>query len=76
MVWRGEKDIFICGECVEHIRDGFIADLVHVTAVRQFQRHQPGTAVTLVRTNIKTLEAADKAWDEAHLDQTGRRPSR
>jgi hypothetical protein len=51
--------------CREH-KDGFVADLIHITAVREFQRFQPGMGTTLVRTSVKTLEAADRAWDETH----------
>ena len=66
MVWRGKTDIFICGECAENIKDGFMADLIHITAVRQLQRSRPGAGFTLVRTSVQTLEAADRAWDQAH----------
>ena len=42
MVWRCETDILICSDCAEHIRDGFMADLVHLSAVKQFQKLQAG----------------------------------
>jgi len=66
LIWRCKADILICGDCAENIKSGLVADLVHITAVREFQRHQPGMGTTLVRTSVKTLEAADKAWDEAN----------
>jgi hypothetical protein len=66
MVWRGTTDIFICGGCAESVKDGFMADLIHLSAVKQFERLQPSAGFTLVRTSVKTLEAADRAWDQAH----------
>jgi hypothetical protein len=70
MVWRGKIDILICSDCAEHIRDGFMADLVHLTAAKQFQKLQPRAAFTLLRTSVQSLEAADRAWDEAHYGKS------
>jgi hypothetical protein len=60
MVWSGETDILICGWCAENIKDGFVADLIHLKAVRELQRVQPAYGVTLARTSIKALEAKEE----------------
>ena len=43
------------------MKDGFIADLIHLKAVRELQRVQPGFGVTLARARVQDLEAKEKA---------------
>jgi hypothetical protein len=57
LAWTGKSDFFLCGPCGEQIKDGLIADLVHLAAVVQLQRHLPGTDMTLVRQSVRKLEA-------------------
>ena len=61
MVWEGHVDILICGRCAESVRDGFSADLIHLKAIRELQRVQPGFGVTLARARVQDLEAREKA---------------
>ena len=65
MVWEGATDILICGQCVERVKDGFIADLIHLAAVKQLQRFQPGFGITLARARVHDLEAKAEAAEKA-----------
>ena len=67
MVWEGATDILICGQCAERVKEGFVADLIHLKAVRELQKFQPGFGVTLARARVRDLEAKEKESDRFFL---------
>jgi hypothetical protein len=61
MVWEGATDILICGQCAERVKDGFVADLIHLRAVREIQKFQPNFGITLARARVHDLEKQEEA---------------
>lgn len=59
MIWNCAATILICDTCAEHIKDGFCADLVHLAALKQFEKFQPN-GTTLARATVRELEAKDR----------------
>jgi hypothetical protein len=73
MVWEGAYDILICGQCAAGIKNGFMADLIHLQAVVDIQKFQPDFGVTLARARVRDLEVEDeakekrfRAWNFSH----------
>src|SRR5262245_13141943 len=68
--WRGETDICICGKCCVWIKGGFMADLIHVAAIVEMQKANPGYAHdTLQRRSPHALKAEADRLKRAELDR-------
>jgi hypothetical protein len=52
MDWQGKKKwMFLCVSCCSDLKEGFIADLIHITAIRELQKIRP--RCTLRREGVK-----------------------
>jgi hypothetical protein len=49
-------DIYVCGDCCLHIRDGLMADLIWCAAATEMQRLDTMRGYTLIRRMRKVLE--------------------
>ncbi|SRR6266480_6287636 len=60
--WRCDVDFYLCADCCKRIKEGFIADLIHVVAIKDMQDLSAVyEGYTLVRKNIERLEAEEKS---------------
>jgi hypothetical protein len=64
--WRGERDLFICGDCCRRIKNGLMADMVQVSAIMDFRGLGVMRDYTLVRKHKQTYE---KELDKKHAEQ-------
>jgi hypothetical protein len=65
--WRGKNDICICAPCCQEIKNGFIADLIQITATRDILDLGLGYAVKLVRKRDEVLEAEGEKFEQEVL---------
>ena len=52
MVWRGPKNVFLCGDCGVKIEESFNADLIELSAAQRLQKIFP--TYKLTRSMVKS----------------------